>query len=120
MTSTRSKRSVGMVVPLVASGSGPDGPGADEAAGLERGDVVLGAAEAAEDLVVVLAERGRRAAEPVVDAGEAERQRRVPAHADDGMLGILVVPAGGEMRGLRRVGGGAPRRPPRPPPPPGG
>ena len=53
----------------------------------------------------MLAEGRRRGVDPVVDAGEPERDRRVPAYPDHGMLGVLVVPAGDVLRVLRREAG---------------
>ena len=45
-------------------------------------------------------EHRRRGAEPAVDAGVPERQRRVRLHADDRVVEVLVVAAGDELRVL--------------------
>src|SRR3954451_11909425 len=74
MTATRSNRSLAGAVVLMCSQS--QGDRADLVVGFEGGDLLRGEAEGGEDLVVVLPEHGRRGAEPSVDAGVAERQRR--------------------------------------------
>src|SRR5882757_4044921 len=94
MTATRSKRSVLM-------GSQSQGGRADLVIGFEGGDLICGETEVGEDLVVVLAEHRRRRVEPAVDAGVAERQRRVLLRPDDRVVEVLVVVAGDELRVLR-------------------
>src|SRR6476646_8415987 len=97
MTATRSKRS-GVGEGVMCSQS--QGNRADLGIGCEGGDLLGGEAEVGEDLVVVLPEHRRRGAQPPVDAGVAERHRRMRLHAEDRRGELLVVPASDELRVL--------------------
>ena len=78
----------------------------DQTIGSERRQLVGGETEeAAEDLVVVLADGRRREAAPTLDRREPEGQHRDGVGADNGMGGRLEQVAGNELRVLRKQAG---------------
>ena len=80
-------------------------PLADDPLVPQGGQLVVGKAEAAQDLVVVLTERGRgRAVVPGRPGGDAKRPAGIAVRPGDRMLELLVEPARVEL-GDRRTSG---------------
>src|SRR4029450_9571291 len=80
--------------------SGAFGAGADDLARFEIGDLGVGEAEdAAQHVVVVLAEERCGRVQPVVDAREAEREAGSGVTAERRMVDVFVEAARHELRG---------------------